>query len=411
VKDEPGRPFRSRVAVQRCEDYEPERVKEAVRAAVALCLEGRSLELGEGSVLVKPNVLAPRPPEDGVCTHPAVVSAVLAVLREAGATELVVGDSSGGTGVRPDVTDRSLEASGIAEAAAAAGARVVAFDREEPVLVPNPRGPGEAPLALSRVAVEAGCLVSLPKLKTHTLTLLTGAVKNLFGTVPGGAKREYHRRNPSVESFSNLLLDIVELLKPVLHVVDAVEAMQGSGPSAGSVRRVGLIVAGTDPVAVDAVLAAVMGVGPAEVPTTRLGAARGLGEADLDRIEVVGVPLSEARVPGFRLPPGTRLISRLPPGLTRWAVSLATTRPAFIAGRCTGCGQCVKNCPVDALRLTGGVPELSSEKCIGCFCCHELCPSQAVSIRYRHPLTNLLLRPDRGAPFRSTGTGRRRHRT
>lgn len=383
-------PGMSTVAVVRCESYDQGLVDDAVREAVRLSAAVGGLAGLDGPVLVKPNVLAARPPEDAVDTHPAVVAAVIAALRELGAGDITVGDSSGGAGARRDVTDEALQVSGIARAAAGRGARVVSFDREDAVSIPSPRGPDGPALILARRPLEARCLVSVPKLKTHTLTLLTGAVKNLYGAVPGAAKREYHRRNPSLAEFAALLADIVAVLRPALHVVDAVVAMEGSGPSAGTPRRVGLIVAGTDPVAVDAVLAAVAGIAPERVPTTRVAAQRGLGQGDLRRIRVAGTPLAEVLVPGFRLPAAAGVVPHVPPFLTRLAVSLAVTRPTFRQEACTRCGVCVAQCPADALVLGRHRPAVDDERCIACFCCHELCPNQAVTVRYRHPLGALL---------------------
>lgn len=383
------------VAVVRCESYDQPEVDRAVRLAVAACL-GEDWAAGvKEPVLVKPNVLNPRRPEEGVCTHPAVLKAVLSTLRDAGVRDLSVGDSSGGSGVKPTATDRALEVSGLAAAARELGARVRSFDHEEAVSVPNPRGPQFRPLVLARPAVEAsreGWLWSVPKFKTHALTTLTGAVKNLFGTVPGAAKRETHRANPSIESFANALVDIAVVLRPTLTVVDAVTAMEGEGPSGGSLVKLGLIVAGTDPVAVDAVLAALVGLEPRRVPTTRLGAERGLGEADLSRIRVVGTSISEARARRFRLPVVSAVARRAPAALTRAAISLMVTRPAFLAERCTRCAVCAKNCPVGALSVTQAdrVPRLDSDRCIACYCCHELCPNQAVYIRWRHPVARVL---------------------
>lgn len=388
----------TKVAIVRCETYDQPVVDRSVRQAIDFCLGPDWTAQVRRPVLVKPNVLSPRLPEKGVCTHPAVLKAVIKALLGSGieASAIAVGDSSGGSGAKPTATDRALEVSGLAAAARDLGARLASFDHEEAVAVPNPRGHGFRDVTLARPAVEAardGWLVSVPKFKTHALTTLTAAVKNLFGAVPGAAKRETHRANPSIESFSNALLDIVAVLKSKLHVVDAVMAMEGEGPSGGPMVKLGLVVAGTDPVAVDAVLAAIAGVAPGRIPTTRLGGERGLGEADLTRIEVVGVPIAEARAKRFRLPVVSAVARIAPPGLTRAAIGLMTTRPAFRPDKCTLCAICAKNCPAGALRVdkTLPVPELDSERCIACFCCHELCPSQAVYVRWKNPLARAIL--------------------
>lgn len=384
---------RSRVAVVRCPDYRQENVDRAVSEAVTLALGAGWARSFRAPVLIKPNALSPRRPSDGVCTHPVVLRAAIDLLQAAGLGDISLGESSGGSGTHPrTATDRALEASGLAEVARERGVRLISFDREPAVSLPNPRGSTYQSLTLAKAAVEAGALVSISKFKTHSLTILTGAVKCLFGTVPGLAKRDYHWRNPSVQAFSQILVDIVTALRPALHLVDAVDAMEGNGPSAGPLRRLGLIVAGRDPVAVDAVLSAIIGLDPLRVPTTRLGAASGLGVAALERIDVVGVPLSEVGVKGFRLPAAARLMARMPESLTRWGISLLVTRPSFLKGRCKRCGVCVKECPSGALTLGKSVPELSDERCISCFCCHELCPNQAIRIRHRNPIVRTILR-------------------
>lgn len=389
----PAEPGHSQVAIVRCEDYQPQSaVDAAVRQAVRLAAGDGWLDPSRGTVLVKPNVLAASPPESGVDAHPSVVAATVTLAQTLGADDILVADSSG-TGV-DGATERALAVSGIAGAARAAGARVEAFESGETVLAENPRDPTLPGIPLARAARSAGTLISVGKLKTHTLTVLTGAVKNFYGTVPGLAKREYHLRYPDVSSFSALLVDILEILNPQLHIIDAVVAMEGNGPKAGRLRRQGLIVAGTDAVAVDAVLASLMGLDPLAVPTTRLAAARGLGIADLRRIKALGVPIAEARGRRYRLPTGTGLVATVPAGLTRLAISFLATRPAFAAGRCTRCGACVKGCPAAALTLTLHGPRLDPTPCIACFCCHELCPTDAVDIAYTHPLTRLL-RPRR----------------
>lgn len=398
----PQLPEHSTVAVVRCADYHPQSsVDAAVREAARLAAGDDWFDPARGRLVIKPNVLAASPPEAAVDAHPAVVAGVIRMAQELGATNILVADSSG-TGV-DGATERALEVSGIAGAARSNSVAVEAFERGETVLRANPRGTAFPSIPLARAALEAGTVVSVGKMKTHTLTILTGAVKNLYGTVPGLAKREYHQRCPDVASFSALLVDILELIRPQLNIIDAVVAMEGNGPKAGRLRRQGLVLAGRDAVAVDAVLAVLMGVDPLAVPTTRLAAARGLGVADLDRIVIKGVPLSEARGRRFRLPTGSGLLARVPPGLSRAAVALLATRPAFIPERCTRCGACVRGCPAAALTLTRDGPQLDPAPCIACFCCHELCPIDAIDITYTHPLTARLVGRRRRGGRRSGG--------
>jgi len=381
-----------KVAIMRCDSYDDRAVKEAVGEAIRLCLGPDWTRGVKVPVLLKPNVLNPSRPQDGVCTHPAVLKAVIGLLREAGVRNLAVGDSSGGAGIR-SATDRALEVSGLAAAAREMGVKVLSFDHETAVGVPNPRGPEFPRLTLAKPVLDAGWLVNIPKFKTHALTTLTATIKNLFGTVPGAAKRECHRRNPSIGAFANALVDIYAAVRPSFHIVDAIVAMEGEGPSGGPLRKLGLIVAGADGVAVDAVLAAIIGLDPLKVPTTRAAAGRGLGEGDLSRIEVVGTPIADVRAKRFRLPVAGVIARHAPAGLTRAALGFMVTRPAFIDSKCNRCATCVKSCPVAAMSVTKGgpVPQVDDAKCISCFCCHELCPQQAVYVRWRNPVTRFLL--------------------
>jgi len=383
-----GAGARSRVAVVRCPDYDAPTVASAMDEAIGLLGGARAalpVRVG-GHVLVKPNVLAPFPPERPIDTHPALVAAAVALARAAGAGRVSVGDSSGGAALTGR-TARALAVSGIAGAARSAGADVVNFDAGGAREV---AGRGGRRLYLAPAALDADAIINLPKLKTHGLTIITGAVKNLYGCVPGGRKTAYHREYPRSEDFAGLLVDIygaVYLGRPALTVVDAVWALDGLGPGAGgNPRRVGLILAGTDGVAVDAVCALLAGLPPLRMPTCRLAAAAGLGVADPDRIDIVGLPLSEARPDRFVLPITTSFIKYAPAPVVRAAVTLLRARPVVEASRCTGCGTCAATCPSGAMRVEGGQAHIDLHRCLDCLCCQENCPEAAVLLRRRFAL-------------------------
>jgi uncharacterized protein (DUF362 family)/ferredoxin len=392
------------VALVRCPDYDALTVRTALDRAMDLIGGLAPLGLAGRTVLVKPNVLSPKAPEEAVTTHPSVVEAVCALLAGAGAT-VRCGDSSGGSVAGRSPTGRALEVSGIAAAARRAGAEVLSFETEGPLPLPHPRDPALPPYHLARAAVEADVVVTLPKLKTHALTLLTGAVKNLFGCVPGVRKAHYHAAEPSVERFSGALVDIYQLLRPGLAIMDAVLSMEGNGPGAGTPRHTGYLLVSYNGVAVDTVAAHLMGVDPRAVPTTRLAAARGLGPDTLDGVELVGDSLREARAAfaGFELPAlaGARLArsGRVPAPIMRAAVGLLKSRPRADRKLCTGCRLCLDSCPVQAIAMTGravppgavALPVIDYGRCIECLCCHELCPRKAMALVNVSPLAGAAL--------------------
>ncbi len=410
---------RPRVALVPCRDYDPATVNAAIDRALELIGGISSLDLAGKTVLVKPNLLSPKPPEEAVTTHPTVVAALCRRFIAAGA-RVLVGDSAGGSMAGRAPTVRALKVSGVGEAAEEAGAEVLNFESTGTIARPSPRGSELPPYHLARPVLEADLVISACKLKTHGLTILTGAVKNFFGSIPGLRKAHYHASAPNIEAFSNVLVDIYQLIRPGLAVMDAVDSMEGDGPSAGRPRRTGVILASLNPLAVDVVAAALIGIEPVAVPTTRLAAARGLGPVTLDDLEIVGMSLEEAR-PAFRsfaLPHDVILRlarhGRVPSVALGALISFLKTRPRANRSTCTGCKICFQNCPVHAISVPDRYPVVDYDKCIECLCCHELCPERAMELVHRNPLARAVLaayggstqerrRPAKKSPSRQRG--------
>ena len=396
MDDLTSRNLKPSVALVSCPDYDPPAVDEAIRQAIDLLGGLPSFGLAGKTVLVKPNLLSPKRPEEAVTTHPTVVAALVRQFVAAGA-KVLVGDSSGGSLAGRAPTTRALLVTGVGEAAAQAGAEVLNFESTGTISRPSPRGRSLPEYHLARPVLEADLVVSACKLKTHGLTLLTGAVKNFFGTIPGLRKAHYHASAPSIESFANVLVDIYQLIRPGLAVMDAIVSMEGNGPAAGRPRRTGLILASRDPVAVDVVAAALVGVEPSVIPTTRLAAARGLGPSSLDNVEIVGMPLEQARVSfrNFVLPADLVIrfarTGRLPGFALNAMISFLKTRPQANRSVCTGCQICFQNCPVQAISVPVRYPVVDYGKCIECLCCHELCPEHAMELVHRNRLAKAVL--------------------
>jgi ferredoxin len=230
---------------------------------------------------------------------------------------------------------------------------------------------------VSRAVIEADYLISLPKLKTHCLTLITAGVKNMYGILVGAEKARFHYLGRTKEGFSELLVDVFAVRPPDLTIIDAVCAMEGDGPSQGTLRRLSLILAGDNAVATDAVAARLLGVPAENVRHLALAAARGLGILDERRIELDG--RFEA-VRGFRLPSNFSL------GL----MSALSNRLVFNIFRrsrlrinprlCTRCGECRRACPFGAILIRGSSFGIRKSLCRSCFCCQEVCPAGAVKV-------------------------------
>ncbi len=323
-------------------------------------------------VLLKPNLLAGRLPEKAVTTHPEIVRGVIELVKEAGGIPLV-GDSPGVGGCR-----RVAEKAGLLQIVEETGATLVEFS--EPIEV---SGNGTFKrFELARPYLEADRVINLPKLKTHEMMTMTCAVKNLFGSVIGTAKAAWHlKAGADRELFARMLLEIYLLRKPDLTIVDAVTAMEGDGPGSGDPRHVGLLLAGTNPVAVDVIAAEVVGIPKKLLYVERMAESLGLDGADRRTIQTIGIPLDEVRVPDFRLPHISDVQFGLPSFLKNRLRHYFTSRPAPIPEQCLLCSICVDACPPRAIAIRNGRLVFDYHRCIRCFCCRELCPHGSLDVQ------------------------------
>jgi len=361
-----------RVALLTCPDYSPEVVSVKIREILDL-LGGLDTFVGPGmTVLLKPNFLSAKEPERAITTHPEIVAAVAREVRSLGA-KVIIGDSPGGAkrGVR-----RVWENTGMLKMAEREGLELVNFEASGVVRFQI----GERVYFLAKPAVEADLIINLPKLKTHVLTLMTGAVKNMFGLIPGFRKANYHKQFPKPDHFAQVIVDILSLRPPALSIMDAVLSMEGDGPSSGTPRWTNLLLASRDAVALDTIAAEIIGLNPQKVPTTRIASESGLGIGWPEAIETVGDDLQRAIIPDFKLT-SNRKLSLIPTFLVRIIDPLVWVRPAIEKDTCTRCNSCVNSCPVGALsNLDHAVPVFNYEICINCWCCHEICPEKSVYV-------------------------------
>lgn len=320
-------------------------------------------------VVIKPNILSPSPPEKGITTHPSLIGSLVKALKRREA-QCLVGDNPGWSGYAAN--EHCARVSGIFEAADGC---FVNFAKET-IQINVPSRFFEK-LVVSKPILEADMVIDVPKFKTHVQTKITGAIKNMFGIVVGAEKARVHLSAARPENFSEALVDIYQIRIPDLTIMDAVVGMEGNGPSSQELRPIGKILAARNGVAVDGLMAAMMGLPQKSVDCLRIAFQRGLGEMDPARMEIQG---SWSRLEKYRMP--LTFISR---GLFGAAVNKLYYRPMVkprLSVRpelCTGCGICVQHCPAQALTM-GKVPLLDSKKCISCYCCYELCSNQAIEL-------------------------------
>jgi uncharacterized protein (DUF362 family)/Pyruvate/2-oxoacid:ferredoxin oxidoreductase delta subunit len=361
----------STVSIIRCKNYDRDLIYDKVRESVNL-LGGMDSFVKPGEkVLIKPNLLKARPPEAAVTTHPEVVRAVIRLVRQAGGTP-VVGDSPG-MGEEEEV----LRHTGILGVMEDEETSIADFTDSVKI-----RGMGRFHhFEVAKSAEEADAIINLPKFKTHGMMVMTGAVKNLFGCVPGKKKVQWHfNTGIDHESFARMLVELSVLLKPRLTILDAVTAMEGNGPGSGDPCTIGLIIAGEDTVALDVVSSIIVGLSPMQLPVIRAARSAGIGESRIDQIRILGEDINDIMVKDFRIPQLTSTEWPVPEWARCRLKDALTTRPVINHNECVRCRICQKDCPRGAIKESGGRLKIDYRNCIRCFCCQEFCPEGAITV-------------------------------
>ncbi|MGC4116847.1 MAG: DUF362 domain-containing protein [Myxococcales bacterium] len=371
------------VALQSCPAYEREAVHAAVQASLAALGGIESIVRPGARVYCKVNLLVPATPEQAISTHPEVVRAIIHEIRRAGGVP-VVGDNPA---IAKTVT--ALRKSGIL--AVLEEEKVEVPELAEVVRLENPEGKSFRSFEVSKAIADCDVLFNLPKLKTHALTYMTCASKNLFGLVPGSQKARWHLRAQSPQEFAGLVCDLYGALrrhfsgeKKMVHLLDGVLAMEGDGPGTGGTPRpLGALLASLDPIALDRAACRVAGLDFERLVIVREAMARGLGEGDLAKIQLVGAPLETWKDVKFKEPEGSLGSDGLGAKLARsaWLKNQVLERPVLTREKCTGCQKCKEICPAAAIAMVGekpAKPEIDTHQCIRCYCCAEVCPEGAM---------------------------------
>lgn len=363
--------MKPQVSIVKCVSYDSVLVEAAVRKSLDL-IGGITKYIKPGSrVLVKPNLLMAKEPEFAIDTHPEVVRAVIRVLKDIDC-RILVGDGPCAWAKVINEVDEVYKRSGMTKVCEEEGVELVKFDKRRM----------REKFPLTTWLDNCDHLISIPKFKTHEITLLTGAIKNLFGLVPETFKTELHKNYFQVNDFSNILVDIYAEAKPALSIIDGITAMEGDGPgTSGQVRNLGLLLAGNDCVALDSLMAKIMGIEPRDVLTNKIASERGLGVADINSIELFGESLEDLKVKPFTLPSSSWLRKRVPKLVVSLAKLLIRHYPGILRKNCTHCSSCIKMCPNECITMRECGIVFDYRKCIGCFCCQEACPSKAIEVR------------------------------
>ncbi len=350
---------KEKVAVVECESYKQKEVDRAVSEALKLI----NFEFFEGmKVLIKPNVVGCFPRNQiAITTNPSVVEAVCKILKKK-KCKIFIGDS-------PFTNPKcAFEKSGIDKLKKYG--KIIIFEQEEMIKIHDKNARVLKEFEIPKILKDADLIINMPKLKTHTLMKYTGAIKNLYGVIPGGLKQRLHNEAKGEKKFSKLLVDIYQNILPKLTIMDAVIGMEREGPTAGNPKKAGLIIASRNAVALDIAATKIIGFNPKKVCMIKEAIKRKLARNSFEIAGMEKLPIINFRKPtSYQMTKTKKLIGKL------FREKLIVVDRV----RCERCGMCMKHCPGGAITLTP-YPEFNRKKCIRCFCCIEICPQHALSL-------------------------------
>lgn len=355
------------LAITECREYTPSELDGALRRIIAAT---SFPDVSGKTVLVKPNILSDAAPEKAITTDYRAIDALLSILEEMGARTIIVGDSPG------TQTGRlSARASRIAQVVEKHGARLSDFREENRIHeIDGLRIP------MASALDEADAVISFAKFKTHQLMSATGAVKNMFGTIPGLNKSPLHFRYRSPESFASFLMKVFDECHVDYAFIDAVVGMEGQGPGSGTPRLVGLMMGSANAYALDKAEYTIMGYGSVPLIATAEKERPGIADAECTLLRPEDLIIKDYRRIGSGKK-GTFRSLIIQTILNFFHRSTPDRpRPTFDISKCRACERCVKVCPAKALRIEDGHVVFEKRRCIKCYCCHEMCPFDAINV-------------------------------
>ena len=366
-----------KVSVIRCDSYDMEKLDKIIEQQFCEFEAEKPIIKKGGTVVIKPNLVMRRRPDEATTTHPLFIAAIIRAVKRRGAMA-VIAESPGGPYTKSALRIIYNE-TGMTEITNREGAKL---NYDTGFLNVPCSGKKVNSFDIITPIVHADAVISAAKLKTHGQMTYSGAVKNLFGSIPGLMKPEFHYRFPEKPDFGSMIVDLCETVKPVISFIDGIEGMEGNGPTGGSPKKLGLVFAGTNPHAVDLAASSMIGFDADDIPTLAEAVSRGLCPPDISGLELCGDG-AQSKKAKFKVPDSISLdfMAGMPDFLRVPLGKAFTPHPSIIKKVCVGCGKCAESCPQHTIKISGGKAQIDYSKCIKCFCCHEMCPQRAIKIK------------------------------
>lgn len=364
-----------KVNLYKCDDYNYERVESIMKNIIDSFDVLKNIN--NMTVVIKANLVSAMAPEKCATTHPILLNALTMALQEKNC-RVIIGDSPGGL-FAESFLGHTYKVTGMMDTYAELNynfkIRKVSF----------PDGEVLKNFEYTSYLDEADVIINFCKLKSHAMMKMSACVKNLFGTIPGMTKKEYHYRFPNHTDFANMLVDLNEYFKPIINIVDAIDGMDGNGPTAGDVKHMGLIVAGTSPYETDYICSKLIGLDINDVDTLAVSKKRNLwNEKNIETNDNVNNYL----VDNFNVAKDSSSIrffsddkNVFKKGISKAAERVFDNKPNAIKSKCIGCSKCASVCPAKAIEIVNKKAVIDRKKCIKCYCCQEFCPVGAMQVK------------------------------
>lgn len=372
------------VALSRAENYDFDLIKGILAEHFRALNVDKEFFAGK-KVAIKPNLVMKKSPDAAATTHPVVLDALLSLLSDMDIRP-VVAESPGGVYSKSRI-ESIYRVCGI-EGVASKYGDVLNFD-----MTWKKMSFSEASVChefdIITPLYDADVIIDLCKLKSHSLTKMSGAVKNFFGSVPGITKFEMHATYPENDRFCSMICDLCRMMcekKKIIAITDAIVGMEGNGPTGGNPKKIGCIISSDDPFASDLVAQSILGFA-GSVPMINEAVSRGYIPGDFHELNLVGEKPEDLFLNDFSEPDSTkkRGISALKFFSQGKMGELFSPRPLVNKELCRGCGECHNSCPQHTIIMEEKkgkrFARIEPKKCIRCFCCQELCPFTAIDTK------------------------------
>ena len=348
-----------KVAIVKCKTYKQKEVDKAIKTLIRLV----EIQLPKRKkVLIKPNIVGSfKKKQEATTTNSSLIEAICKILKKNNC-KIYIGESS--------FTDTScaFRDSGIEKVAKKYG-KLIIFEQDKLIKIKDAKAKILKNFYLSKTLKNVDLIINFPKLKTHQLTKYTGAIKNLYGCIPGAMKQKLHMTAGSTKNFSKLLVDIYQNLKPEINIIDGIVGMEGKGPTSGNPKKAGYLLASKNAVSLDVVASKLIGYNPKTILTIKEAVKRKLGTFKFVLVGMNKLPNLHFKKPVVTEQASKNILKRF------------KQKPIVVdEDKCTKCGLCARKCPAKAIKLNP-FPEINKKKCIRCFCCMEVCPQHALSLK------------------------------